>query len=70
MTLFSEKVLISNRCIRGLMPNLIKKSWTDSIPEVDNFKKKGLATPEKMRRRKINFEKLLVHAGNKPRPLW
>ena len=25
MTLFSEKVLISNRCISGLMPNLIKK---------------------------------------------
>ena len=25
-----EKVLISNRCIRSLMPNLIKKSWTDS----------------------------------------
>ena len=31
MTLFSEKVLISNRCIGGLMSNLIKKSWTDSI---------------------------------------
>ena len=30
MTLFSEKVLISNRCISGLMSNLIKKSWTDS----------------------------------------
>ena len=29
LTLFSEKVLISNRCISGLMPNLIKKSWTD-----------------------------------------
>ena len=33
MTLFSEKVLISNRCISGLMPNLIKKSWTDSTQE-------------------------------------
>ena len=32
MTLFSEKVVISNRCIRGLMPNLIKKSWTVSSP--------------------------------------
>ena len=30
MTLFSEKALISNRCISGLMSNLIKKSWTDS----------------------------------------
>ena len=30
MTLFSEKVLISNRCISGVMSNLIKKSWTDS----------------------------------------
>ena len=29
LALFSEKVLISNRCISGLMPNLIKKSWTD-----------------------------------------
>ena len=26
----SEKVLISARYISGLMPNLIKKSWTDS----------------------------------------
>ena len=31
MTLFSNKMLISRRCIRGLMPNLIKKSWTVSI---------------------------------------
>ena len=30
MTLFSDKMLISHRCIRGLMPNLIKKSWTVS----------------------------------------
>ena len=28
--LFSEKMLISTRCIRGFMSNLIKKSWTDS----------------------------------------
>ena len=28
MTLFSEKMFISNLCISGLMPNLIKKSWT------------------------------------------
>ena len=34
MTLFSEKVLISNRRISGLMSNLIKKSWTDSNPGV------------------------------------
>ena len=33
MNLFSEKVLISNRCISGLIPNLIKKSWTDSSIE-------------------------------------
>ena len=31
VSLFSEKVLVSNRCIIGLMSNLIKKSWTDSI---------------------------------------
>ena len=29
-SLFSEKMLISNRCISGLMSNLIEKSWTDS----------------------------------------
>ena len=34
MTIFSEKVLISNRCISGLMSNLIKKSWTDSNVQV------------------------------------
>ena len=28
MTRFSEKMLIFNICRRGLMPNLIKKSWT------------------------------------------
>ena len=31
MTLFRDKMLISHRCIHGLMPNLIKKSWTESI---------------------------------------
>ena len=30
-SLFSEKMLISNRCISGLMSFLIKKSWTVSI---------------------------------------
>ena len=30
MTLFSDKMLISHRCICCLMPNLIKKSWTVS----------------------------------------
>ena len=30
MTFFSAKVLISNRCISGLMSKLIKKSWTVS----------------------------------------
>ena len=30
MTLFIEKILIANRCICCLMPNLIKKSWTVS----------------------------------------
>ena len=34
MTLFCEKVLISNRCISGLMPNLIKNSWTDSSSHI------------------------------------
>ena len=31
MTLFSEKMLISNICVHGLMPNLIENSWTVSI---------------------------------------
>ena len=30
-SLFSEKILIFNRCRRGLMPNLIKKFWMLSI---------------------------------------
>ena len=30
MTWFSEKMLIFNMCRHGLMPNLIKKSWTVS----------------------------------------
>ena len=33
MTWFSEKVLISTRCIHGFMSNLIKKSWTVSKVE-------------------------------------
>ena len=37
MTLFSEKVLISTRCISSLMPNLIKKSWTDSKVQSQAF---------------------------------
>ena len=34
MTRFSEKMLIFNICRRGLMPNLIKKSWTVSSDAV------------------------------------
>ena len=34
MTLFSEKILISNRCISGLMSNLIKKSWMVSLGQI------------------------------------
>jgi hypothetical protein len=30
MTLFSDKMLIFHRCMSGLMPNLIKISWTVS----------------------------------------
>ena len=32
-----KKELISNRCISGLMSNLIKKSWTDSIEYDHNW---------------------------------
>ena len=35
MTLFSDKMLNSHRCIHGLMPNLIKKSWTLSRKDRD-----------------------------------
>ena len=35
MTWFGEKMPISHRCIRGLMPNLIKKSWTVSTVPLD-----------------------------------
>ena len=38
MTLFSEKMLNSHRCIHGLMPNLIKKSWTVSNPYIMSAK--------------------------------
>ena len=38
MTMFSEKMLISHRCIRGLIPNLIKKSWTEFTPPPPPFK--------------------------------
>ena len=36
MTIFSEEMLIFNIRRRGLMPNLIKKSWTVSRPDVSN----------------------------------
>ena len=42
MTLFSEKMLISHRCIRGLMPNLIKKSWTVSNTQTATQKPRSL----------------------------
>ena len=42
MTWFSEKMLISNICIFGLMPNLIKKSWKVSSFEVCYHKNKEI----------------------------
>ena len=52
MTLPSEKVLISNRRISGLMSNLNKKTWTDSIIPTGSSLKKAqvldiLALPNK-----------------------
>ena len=44
MSLFSEKMLIFNRCISGLMSNLIKKSWTVSNIDVCRFRLNGLVT--------------------------
>ena len=36
MTLYSEKVLISNRRTSGLMPKLIKKTWADSTQDTSS----------------------------------
>ena len=44
MTCFSEKMLISTRCIHGFMSNLIKKSWMASIPE--SFQSHSRVIPE------------------------
>ena len=41
MTWFSEKMLISTRCIHGFMSKLIKKSWTDSNTDVTLSKDKA-----------------------------
>ena len=49
MTLFSEKLLISNRCISGLTPNLTKKSWS-------NFYLSVCFTHGRMRRRHVKKE--------------
>ena len=38
----SEKVLIFNKCISGLMSNLIKKSWTDSSRQVSHKHEKEM----------------------------
>ena len=43
-SLLSGKMLISNRCISGLMSNLIKKSWTVSRQEHMKEKARGLST--------------------------
>ena len=47
MTLFSDKMLISHRCIRGLMPNLIKKSWMVSNEEGITRKTHGCKVSER-----------------------
>ena len=49
-TLFSEKVLISARCISELMPSLIKKSWTDSTfetfpPKIPDYRRNKIEAP-------------------------
>ena len=41
--LFSEKLLISNRCISGLMSDLIKKSWTVLLLSLNYFLALGLS---------------------------
>ena len=37
VTIFSEKVFISTRCIHGFMSNLIKQSWKDSMMMIGCF---------------------------------
>ena len=44
MPWFSEKVLISDRCICGFMPNLHKKSWMISITGVPQKPQEELET--------------------------
>ena len=45
MTWFSEKMLISTRCIHGFMSILIKKSWTESRPPAWYLYTAGLSSP-------------------------
>ena len=59
MALFNEKVLISNRCISGLMPNLIKKSWTVSI--MDPITEMGVAQSRVNFCKKYNFKSLELY---------
>ena len=46
MTLFSEKMLISHKCIHDLMPNFIKKSWTVISPSINRrtFEEEGFVS--------------------------
>ena len=39
--IISDKMLISHRCISGLMPNLMKKSWTVSTTNLPYIIKVG-----------------------------
>ena len=49
MTLFYDKMPISHRCVRGLMLNLIKKSWTVSTTNLPY---------DKSRRKKQEWQKI------------
>ena len=62
-SIIGEKWLISNRCISGLMSNLIKKSWTVSNPGVDPYWAWFLwrlcwilSSPQRTFQRELDFE--------------
>ena len=65
MKLFSGKVHISNRFISGLMSNLIKKSWTDSILHIFNADRRRIAVVFKKKMRRDHVEK-----GCTPQSFW
>ena len=59
MPLFSEKMLNFNKRKRGLMPNLIKKSWTISITYIERVILRLLARRDPEEHVKLKIRKHL-----------